>query len=188
MEFVNSLEQYIRNAESEDSEEVDQLLLAFGALASNAQPEVEYEIATFLLGLHETLISNTNDTSSLTSLLLSMGNTGSGHVFHVILSYVDSTTSDLQTAAIRALVKFTHLQEVTNSLADLLDTYLPEETVILITHTVVKGHRYSTDQDIDIAPEDVYPLIHSLISAVMRFNNTDLSQVVAAYIDDIGGE
>jgi hypothetical protein len=188
MEFVNSLEQYIRYAESEDSEEVDQLLLAFGALASNAQPEVEYEIATFLLGLHEIMISSTNDTSSLTSLLLSMGNTGSGHIIRVILSYVDSSTSDLQTAAIRALVKFTYLQEVTNGLAELLNTDLPEETVVLITHTVVKGHRYSTDQDIDIAPEDVYPLIHSLISAVMRFNNTDLSQVVAAYIDEVGGE
>ena len=135
MEFVNSLEQYIQNA-MRDSEEVTQLLLAFGALASNTQPEVEYEIATFLLGLHETLITSTNDTSILTSLLLSMGNTGSDHVIHVILSYIDSSTSDLQTAAIRALVKFTHLQQVMNSLAELLDKELPEETVVLITHTV----------------------------------------------------
>ena len=97
-----------------------------------------------------------------------MGNTGSSHVIYVILSYIDSSTSDLQTAAIRALVKFTHLQQVMDSLAELLDKELPEEIVVLITHTVVKGHRYSTDQDIDIAPEDVYPLIRNLISAVMR--------------------
>ena len=161
MEFVNSLEQYIRNVMN-DSEEVTQLLLAFGALASNTQPEVEYEIATFLLELYfERLTTSMNDTSTLTSLLLSMGNTGSSHVIHVILSYIDSSTSDLQTAAIRALVKFTHLQQVMNSLAELLDKELPEETVVLITHTVVKGHRYSTDQDIDIAPGDVYPLIRS---------------------------
>ena len=187
MEFVNSLEQYIQNA-MRDSEEITQLLLVFGALASNTQPEVEYEIATFLLGLYETLITSTNDTSTLTSLLLSMGNTGSSHVIYVILSYIDSSTSDLQTAAIRALVKFTHLQQVMDSLAELLDKELPEETVVLITHTVVKGHRYSTDQDIDIAPEDVYPLIRNLISAVMRFNNTDLSQIVAVYINEVGGE
>ena len=187
MGFVNSLEQYIQDAMS-DSEEVIQLLLAFGALASNTQPDVEYKIATFLLGLYETLITSTNDTSTLTSLLLSMGNTGSDHVIHVILSYVDSSTSDLQTAAIRALVKFTHLQQVMDSLAELLDKELPEETVGLITHTVVKGYRYSIDQDIDIAPENVYPLVRNLILAVMRFNNTDLSQIVAAYIDEVGGE
>ena len=187
MEFVSSLEQYILNV-MKDSEAVDQLLLAFGALASDAQPEVEYEIATFLLGLHETLITSTNDTSALTSLLLAMGNTGSGHIIDMILSYIDSSISDLQTAAIRALVKFTHLQQVTNSLAEFLEVDLAEETVVLITHTLVKGHRYSTDRDIDIAPEDVYPLIHSLISAVMRFNNTDLSLIVAAYIDEVGGE
>ena len=180
MEFVNSLEQYILNATVEDSEDVDQLLLAFGALASNAGPEVEYEIATFLLGLHETSITSTNDTSVITSILLSMGNTGSGHVIDVILSYIDSSISELQTAAIRALVKFTHLQQVTNSLAELLQVDLAEETVVLITHTVVKGHRYSTDQDIDIEPEDVYPLIQGLISAAVRFNNSDLSLIVAA--------
>ena len=187
MEFVNSLEQYIQNA-VRDSEEVTQLLLAFGALASNTQPEVEYEIATFLIRLYETLITSTNDTSALTSLLLSMGNTGSDHVIYVILSYIDSSNSDLQRATIRALVKFTHLQQVIDSLAELLDKELPEETVVLITHTVVKGYRYSTDRDIDVAPEDVYPLIRNLISAVMRFNNTDLSQIVAAYVDEIGGE
>ena len=187
MEFVNSLEQYIQNS-MRDSEEITQLLLVFGALASNTQPEVEYEIATFLLGLHATLITSTNDTSALTSLLLSMGNTGSSHVIHIVLSYIDSPTSDLQTAAIRALVKFTHLEQVMDSLAELLDEELPEETVVLITHTVVKGHRYSTDRDIDVAPEDVYPLIRSLISAVIRFNNTDLSRIVAAYINEVGGE
>ena len=162
-----------------DSEAVDQLLLAFVVLASDAQPGVEYEIAIFLLALHETLITSTNDTSALTSLLLAMGNTGSGHVVDIILSYIDSSISDLQTAAICALVTFTHLQQVINSLAEFLEVDLAEETVVLITHTLVKGHRYSTDRDIDIAPDDVYPLIHSLISAVMIFNNTDLSLIIA---------
>ena len=187
IEFVNSLKQYVLNA-MKDSEVVDQLLLAFGAMASNAQPEVEYEIATFLLGLHETLITSRNDTSVLTSLLLAMGNTGSGHVIDVILSYLDSSISDLQTAAIRALVKFTHLQQVTNSLAELLEVDIAEETIMLITHTVLKGHRHSTDQDIEIAPEDAYPLIRSLVSAVMQCNNTELTLIVAAYIDEVGGE
>ena len=187
MEFINSLEQYILSA-MEDSQDMDPLLLAFGAIASNAQPEVKYEIATFLLGLHETLIASTNDTFGLISLLLAMGNTGSGHVVDVILSYVGSSVSDLQTAAIRALLKFTHLEQVTNSLANLLEMDLAEETVILITHTLVKGHTYSTDQDIEIAPEIAYPLIQNLISAVWQFNNTDLALIVALYINEVGGE
>ena len=187
MGFVDSLEQYILLA-IEDSRDVDPLLLAFGAIASNAQPQVVYEIATFLLGLHETLIMSTNDTSGLTSLLLAMGNTGSDHVVDVILSYIDSSVSDIQTAAIRALLKFTHLEQVTISLAELLEINPTEETVILITHMLVKGHRYSTDQDIEIAPEVVLLLIQNLISAVWQFNNTDLALIVAAYISEVGGE
>ena len=58
----------------------------------------------------------------------------------------------------------------------------------MITHTIVKGHRHSTDQDIEIAPEDAYPLIRSLVSAVMQYNNTELTLIVAAYIDEVGGE
>ena len=101
MEFVNSLEQYLLNTLKE-LQDMDSLLLAFGALASNAQLEVEYEVATFLLGLHKTLSTSTNDTFGLVTLFLAMGNTGSGHVVDVILTYVDSSISDLQTAAIRA--------------------------------------------------------------------------------------
>ena len=184
MEFVNNFEQYILLA-MEESQDVDPLLLAFGAIASNAKPEVEYEIASFLLGLHETLITSTNNTSRLTSLLLAMGNTGSGHVVDVILSYTDSS---IQTVSIRALLKFTHLNQVTTSMAELLVTDLAEETVIVITHTLVRGYRYSIDRDIEIAPEVLYPLIQNLISAVWQFNNTDLTLIVVAYIKDIGGE
>ena len=179
MEFVNSLKQYILLA-MEDSEDVDPLLLAFGAIASNAQPEVEYEIATFLLELHETLITITNDTSKLTSLLLAMGNTGSGHVVDLILSYIDSYVSDLQIASIQTLLKFTHLEQVTNSLTELLEMDLAEETITLITYTLVKGYRYSIDQDHDIAPEAVYLLVQSLILAAMQFNNTDLTSIIVA--------
>ena len=117
-----------------------------------------------------------------------MGNTGSVHVIDVILSYIGFPVSDIQIAAIRALLKFTHLEQVANSLADLLEMDLDEEMVILITHTLIKGHRYSTDQDIRIAPEVVHPLIRNLISAVWQFNNTDLIEIVAAYIHEVGGE
>ena len=187
MEFVNSLEQYLLNA-MEDFQDIDPLLLAFGALASNTQPEVEYEVTTFLLGLHDTVYTSTNDTSGLVTLILAMGNTGSGHVVDVILSYVDSSISELQTAAIRALLKFTHLEQVTNRLAEILEVDLAEETVILITHTIVKGHRYSTDRDVNVRPESLYPMIQSLISAVLQFNNTDLTMIVAAYINEVGGD
>ena len=62
MGFINSLEQYILFA-MEESQDVDQLLLAFGAMASYAQPKVKQEIATFLLGLHKTMTTSTNTTS-----------------------------------------------------------------------------------------------------------------------------
>ena len=163
------------------------MLLAFGALASNAQPEVQQEVAAFLVGLQGTLTPmNTSDTGGLVHIILAMGNTGSDLVVNEILSYVSSPVDDLQEASIRALLKFTHLGVVRSRLAEVLDMDTDEDTVILITHTIVKGHRYSEDHDIEIDPEANTPMIQSLVSAVFRFNNTDLTMLVATYLEEQG--
>lgn len=189
VEFVNALEEQILTA-LDESQDVSALLLALGALASNARPEVEYEVATFLLGLQERLTSmiSSNNTSELVHLILAMGNTGSDYVVTMILSYVDSLVEEVQRASIRALLKFTHLEQVTDRLAEVLEMDLDEETVILITHTIVKGHKYYEDRDIEMSPEANYPLLQSLVSAVLRFNNTDLKLLVATYLHEAGGE
>ena len=185
IEFVRSVEQQLQD----ESQHVIGLLLAFGALAANAEPTVEYEVATFLIGLHNTLVSgHINDTSRLTHLILAMGNTGSVHVLNEILAYIDSPVKDVQQSSIRALLKFTHLKVVTRKVAELLDTVPDEDTVILITRTLVKGHMYSTGLDIEINPDVIYPLVQSLPLIALRYNNTDLMMLVSAYLQEAVGK
>ena len=185
--FVRSLEQLLAKSVRESQEESFGLLLSFGALASNAKPEVEYEVTSFLLGLQEMLAPmNATDTAGLVHLILAMGNTGSVNVVSDILSYISSDVKEIQQASIRALLKFTHLEVVRSSLADVLDMHPDEETVVLITHTIVKGHGYLEDHNIEIRPEDNYLLIQSLVSAALRFNNTDLTMLVVRYLEEQG--
>ena len=128
VEFVRSLEQLLAKSVGQSEEESFGLLLSFGALASNAQPEVEYEVTSFLLGLQETLAPMyATDTAGLVHLILAMGNTGSVNVVNDILSYI----KEIQQASIRALLKFTHLEVVRSSLADVLDMH-PDETLRLL--------------------------------------------------------
>ena len=185
--FVRSLEQLLAKSMRESQEESFGLLLSFGALASNAKPEVEYEVTSFLLGLQETLAPMyATDTAGLVHLILAMGNTGSVNVVNDILNYINSDVKEIQQASIRALLKFTHLEVVRRSLADVLDTHPDEETVVLITHTIVKGHGYLEDHNIEISPEDNYLLIQSLVSAVLKFNNTELTMLVVRYLEEQG--
>ena len=187
IEFVRSLEQLLLTSARELEEESFGLLLSFGALASNAQSEVQYKVTSFLLGLQETLVlTSTTDTTGLVHLILAMGNTGSVNVINDILSYVNSEIKELQQASIRALLKFTYLETVRSTLVEVLDMHPDEETLILITHTIVKGHRYLADHDIEISPEANYLLIQSLVLAVLRFNNTDLAMLVASYVEEQG--
>ena len=187
VEFVRSLEQLLVTSSRESEEKYFGLLLSLGALASNAQPEVENEVTSFLLGLQQMLPpTNINDTAELVHLILAMGNTGSVNVVNDILRYVNSEIQELQHASIRALLKFTHLEVVRSSLAEVLNMHPDEETVVLITHTIVKGHRYFEDHDIEISPDANYPLIQSLVSAVLGFNNTDLMMLVARYAEEQG--
>ena len=189
IEFVRNVEQLLLNS-IEESQDMYGLLLAFGALAANAQPTIEYEVATFLLGLHETLVSNhsNDDTSGLVHLILAMGNTGSVHVLDEILAYIDSSVKDIQHSSITALLKFTHHEVVMRKVAELLDTVPDEDTVILITRTLLKGYMYSKDQDIDITPEAIYPIVQSLPSVVLSYNNTDLMMLVSVYLKKTVGE
>lgn len=188
MEFVHSLEDYILNA-LVTSTDIDQLILAFGALASNAQTDVQHEISSFLLGLHQQVSSlNSNDTSTLSVVILAMGNTGSENVVSIIVSYVDSSIADYQRAAIRALLKFTHLVQATSKLAETLKSGISEDTLVLVVNTIIKGHTYSDDLDIELGIEAVYPLLQSLVSAVAQTNNTELTSIVAAYIREVLGD
>ena len=187
MEFVSTLERHIHTS-AKVSQDRYGLLLAFGALASNAQPKVQHRVAVFLISLQNTLEpTNGTDTSALIQVILAMGNTGSLYVVNDILNWIECPIVEVQLASIRALLKFTHLDSVIDRLTDILDTGLNEETIILVTHTLLKGHRYAEDLDIEISQETYHSVIQHLSAAVSRYDNTDLIVLVATYVQETVG-
>ena len=142
MEFVNVLQEELLTP-SQYSAEKDSLFLSFGVLASRAQPDVELAIANFLI--QQETSTAMSDTSTLVNLLLAMGNTGSKHVVATILSYMDHQSRDVQAASITALVKFIYLQQVQDRLQGVLEYQPDEETVTMISQTLIKGQIYAEE-------------------------------------------
>ena len=182
MEFVAGLQQLLLTME--DSVEKDSLLLSFGALASNAQPDVEFAIATFLVQQ----ISSVNDNDISVHLLLAMGNTGSNHVVTTIIDYVNHPSKEIQKAALQALVKFTYLKQVQSSLGELLASGPDEEILNIVTKILIEGQLYAEEMDIEISMESSSPMLSSLVTAVLRTNDTELIGRVSLYVRKVGGE
>ena len=183
MEFVAGLQEILSTMEN--SKEKDSLLLSFGALASNAQPDVEIAIATFLVQQMNSV--NNSDISATVHLLLAMGNTGSNHVVSTIIDYVDHPSKEIQKAAIQALVKFTYLKEVQSSLRKLLASGPDEEILNFVTKTLIEGQLYAEGMDIEISIESSYPMLSTLVTAVLSTNDTELMDHVAWYVRKVGG-
>ena len=181
IEIVTALEKKIHD----QSLKTDGLILAFGALASNAQPDVEQEVTRFLLELQKGL---TPTDKMLTTLILAMGNTGSELVVNTVLKYSNNPLDSVQLASLRACLKFTHFLQILNGLKEVLVADPTEEVVTMIVHTLVKGYHYSQEKDMDTGLVANHPILPSLVLAVQRVNNTDLQILVSDYLQLVGGE
>ena len=181
MEFVVGLQQLLTSMKQ--SIEKDSLLLSFGALASNAEQEVELAISTFLLQQ----INSDNDVFNVLHLILAMGNTGSNHVVSTVIDYVSHPSKEIQKAALQALVKFTYLEQVQSSLGELLASGPDEEMLNVITMTLIEGQLYAEGMDIEISIESSYPMLSTLVTAVLNTNDTELIGRVALYVRKVGG-
>ena len=185
MEFVNALKHLLLTS-GMGSEETDSLLLSFGALASESNFEVRVAITTFLKQTEAT--TDDANTSRLIHLILAMGSTGSHDVIDVILGYLDDPRPRLQTAAIRALLKFTSNEQVLDRLTEELKSDPPEETLIAILQTLKKGRGYAIRMDIDTGVVSSHPILSALVSAVLKMNDTALANSVSIYIRKVSGE
>lgn len=185
IELIYALEQLILM--EVDSRDV--VLLTIGILASRAQPNVAHEIETFLLSLLEDAVSNEErDIAYLIDLILALGNTGSEEVVTTLLEYVNDPVQEVQIASIRALLKLTHLQLVRDALMEVLASNPQEEIVIMVVHTMVKGYHHSKDLRVDTTSLADHPILPTMVSAVLRFNNTGLISLVTNFLGDVGGE
>ncbi|MCG8623523.1 MAG: HEAT repeat domain-containing protein, partial [Proteobacteria bacterium] len=180
-EFVNDLKRYINR---EDVASLESLLLAMGALASKSEENIQLDIARFLI----TAVSRSNLDISITVLIRAMGNTGSEEVVATILQYVDDPVKSIQAAALSALVKFTHLEQVLDDLRELIRSGSDEELLNQVARTLIQGRMYADLMDIDTSTISSHPILRSLVSAALRTNDTDLIRRVSVYLRDLGGE
>ena len=184
MEFVNALHNLLTSGV--ESEDTNLLLISFGGLASRARPEVRIAITQFLIQMEATI--NYGNTLRLVNLLLAMGSTGSDDVIDVVLQYVSDPRQYLQMAAISALVKFTSNVQVLNQLTEELQSDPPRDTLVAILQILMKGREYAIRMDIDINVGSNHPILSTLVSAVLKTNDTTLVNHVALYIRKVGGE
>ena len=186
IDLIYVIEQHIINEENGR----DAMLLSIGVLASKAQPKVAHEIVIFLFTLQENATASTEDSNGfhLIDLLFALGNTGSEEVSETILEYINDPIQEIQIAAIRVLLKFTHLQSVRDALMDLLESYSQEEIVIMAVHTVVKGYHHSKDLGLNTTSLAYHPILSTMVSATLNFNNTSLLSLVVNFLSDVGGE
>ena len=182
MEFVAALQQFLLTLEN--SIEKDSLLLSLGALSSKAHPDVQLAITTFMVQQINSV--NDNDISEIVHILLAMGNTGSTHVVSTIIDYVDHPSKEIQKAALESLVKFTYLEEVQSSLHELLASGPDEEILNIVTKTLIEGQLYAEGMDIDMSVESSYPMLSTLVTAVLSTNDTELISRVAGFVRKVG--
>ena len=180
-EFVNDLKGYINQ---ENVASLESLLLAMGALASKSGENIQLDIARFLI----TAVSRENLDISVTVLIRAMGNTGSEEVVATILQYVDDPVKNIQAAALSALVKFTHLEQVLDDLRELIRSGSDEELLNQVARTLIQGRIYANLMDIDTSTIASHPILRSLVSEALRTNDTDLVRRVSMYLRDLGGE
>ena len=180
-EFVDDLKLYISRA---NVASLDSLLLALGSLASKAEEDVQLDIARFLI----MAASRGNLDTSIVILIRAMGNTGSDTVVEVILQYVDNPVKNIQAAALGALVKFTHLEQVLDDLRGLIQSGNDEELLNRVARTLIQGRVYADLMDIDTSTISSHPILRSLLLAALQTNDTDLIERVSTYLRDLGGE
>lgn len=180
-QFVNNLKEYINQ---ENVASLNSLLLSFGALASKSGENIQLDIANFLI----TAVSMGNLDTRTPVLIRAMGNTNSEEVVSVILQYVDGPVRGHQIAALRALVKFTYLEEVLDDLRALIRSGINEELLNRVARTLIQGRVYAELMDIDTSTIASHLILRSLVSAVVRTNDTDLVRRVSVYLRALGGE
>ena len=178
IEFMAALQQLISTMEN--SLEKDSLLLSFGTLASKALPDVKLTIATFFVQQMSSV--NSNDSSAIVNLLLAMGNTGSDYAVSTIIEYVNRPLLNIQEAAIKALVKFTYLEQVQSSPHELLTSGPDEEILNIVTEVLIEGQMHAEGMDIDMSVDLSYPILPTLVAAALNTNDTDLIGCVSWYV------
>ena len=163
-----------------DTHPTDPLLLAYGALAAKASPDLQQRMTQFLLGCLS--LAETN-TSSLVHHILSLGNTESHHTAGSLVNYLTHPDHHVQLSSIHALRYATADSLVQSGLRNLvIKSNVTDEHLATIIHCLLFGLEHATNTHDTEKPFD-RKLIRELFSAVMASENAELQQALTSYLN-----
>ena len=135
-------DQFITDLEHKIDEEGDlssPLLLAYGALVSNAAPTIQGQMVSFLI---ELLSEAEREDDTLILLIHSLGNTQSQLVVEHVLGFVEHTNEEVQLAAVSALRFFTGESSIQHKFIDILIQNTSEALVSAIINALYVGFQH----------------------------------------------
>ena len=157
----------------------DPLLLAYGAVAANAAPDMQRKMVSFLT---ERLPEAEADEAALVHLLHSLGNTRSELVIEPVVRFVDHDNEVIQITAITALRFFTGLLSTQQTLVHILMDNATEAVVSAIIDALMEGFEQDGLMQIQ---EDI---IVALMNITLALSNHDLEVELQEYFRMVGTE
>ena len=175
-------EQFIDDLEAQINlrgNSTDPLLLAYGAVASNAPTNLQKRMVSFLTDQ----ISEVEDNeTALVHLIHSIGNTKSLPAMYCIIQYVDSNSEIVQIATITAVRFFTGLVTFQDKLISVLQSD-PSEAIV---NAVIDALSECFVHDKNMLVKD--DLHNILMNVTLNFRNHELESELKNYFEMVGSE
>ena len=150
----------------------DPLLLAYGAAAANAAPDMQRQMVSFLT---ERLPEAEADEAALVHLLHSLGNTRSELVIEHVVRFVDHDEEMIRITAITALRFFTGMPHIQDTLLHVLLNSPTEAVVSAVIDALSEGF----EQNRDMQVQD--NIIITLLNLTLTFDNRELKVELEDY-------
>ena len=163
---------------TESADATHPLLLAYGALVSNAPPYMELQMVSFLT---ERLPEDQSDNRDIIiHLLNALGNTESQLAVEYIIQFVDSDDEDIELTAVIALRIFTNMPMVQDKLLYSMLSNPTEALVSVVIDALSEGLEYDREMMIN---EDVVAVLMNL---TISFGNHDLEMELSLLFRMVG--
>ena len=170
-EFVARLESLLQ---TETARDPHSLTLAYGALASRADPGLQNRMVAYLVSR----LQSARSTDDVVVLIHALGNSGSSQTTDILLGLLHSDTADIQMAAINALRKHTIDVRVTNAFLEMLGSENQSVSVVsAIVDVLVKGMESSGATDVQAS----LAYARALASSARTLNNSHITELVTHY-------
>ncbi len=175
--FVSQLEKRI----GPYSQSTDTLLLAYGALASTASPEVQNQIVHFL---QSQLNAAQDDPVVLVHIIHSLGNTGCNTTVNILIGFLSDSNRSVKLAAINALRK--HMNNIlvqTKFVSMVREPNISPEDFEAILQTLMFGFEHQKLNRLGYTEDP--NLLSSLVSTAVKLGNSNLQQLLIGYLLDL---